>query len=47
MIKTKIKEIVVKGQFKCEFCKHDHCMPDEYEKPAKLKANKIVTELIR
>jgi hypothetical protein len=42
MIKTKNKDVVIKGQFECSFCSADHCAPEGFIQPIKIAANKHV-----
>ena len=42
MIKSQIKNLVVKGQFDCSFCHSDHCAHKGYNEPIQLSANKHV-----
>ena len=46
MIKSQNKELVIKGQFNCYFCKADHCAPDDYDRPIKLARNKHAYKLV-
>ena len=42
MIKSKSKNLVIKGQFDCSFCHSDHCLPFGIDKSVELTANKHV-----
>ena len=42
IIKTKNKEVVIKGQFECSFCSADHCAPEGFVQPIKLAPNKYI-----
>ena len=46
MIKADDKTVVVKGQFECSFCHHDHCASNEYPNRMPLKIDKYVRKLL-
>ena len=46
MIKADDKTVIVKGQFECSFCHHDHCASSEHPNRMPLKIDKYVRKLL-
>ena len=46
MIKADDKTVIVKGQFECSFCHHDHCASDEYPNSMPLKLENFIRDLV-